>query len=384
MTITRTSLLAATTLVLALGAGACGTSDEDEIRATATEWIKLSGKKDAKRACELMTPRAQVQVTGFLGSFGGGGSCVKVLASSESNDDQLSARDVEKAKVAIRDDLALLTAPGSDAQQIGLRKVDGDWRLDNIINPTLTDRPRRIDPRLSKGTDEQQLRATHKAVGEAFADKDYKRGCELFSYGAEAQLIVGRLFASFGDTEEPKTRPDLSCAASLRALSKLGDGDDDDLGFSGEVPSAGRLAAADVSIRGTRATVRVAGEEPVEYLREEGHWLVAPDTGSITTEKAPSAASLERCWRRAGAVIASSARELRFAVGDTARHIAISPGRVSVKAKDWRIFYTLPADGEDPGLGTVLAKPSTVRTVAYVKDAPAHAGIVARARACGR
>ena len=92
---------------------------------------------------------------------------------------------------------------------------------------------------------------------------------------------------------------------------------------------------------------------------------------------------MERCWRRAGASIASSAGDLRFAVGSTARNIAIKPGQISVKGKRWRIFYTLPSDGEDPGLATVLAKPSTVSAVAYVQDAPAHAGVVEKARACG-
>ena len=66
MTITRTCSLAGAMLVLALGAGACGASDEDQIRASAKEWLKLDRKQDAKRACELMTPRAQAQLTGML------------------------------------------------------------------------------------------------------------------------------------------------------------------------------------------------------------------------------------------------------------------------------------------------------------------------------
>ena len=151
------------------------------------------------------------------------------------------------------------------------------------------------------------------------------------------------------------------------------------------MPSAAELAAARIAIRGARATIRVKGDEPGEFIREEGRWLVAADEseGFTTEQDAPSAKSLERCWRQAGAEIASDADDLRFAVGSTARNVKISAGRVSVKGKDWRVFYTLPTDGEDPGLATVLAKPSTVRAVAYVENAPSHAGIVAAARACG-
>lgn len=380
-TLTHRSSMAGAMLVLALGAGACGGSDEQDIRAAARGWVTL-GNKDAKRQCEQMTPRAQAQITGLMGSFSGGGSCVEVLSKTESGDDRPTAKDVDKAKLAIRGEFAVLSLPGEGDQNMGLRKVDGEWKIDNMINPSLTERPRRVDPQLSKGSDEQQLRATYQAVSTALAAGDYERGCALFSYGAEAQLLVGRLFASFGDTEQQHA-PDLTCAASFRAIAKLADGQDDDLAFPDSPPSAAKLAAAEVTVHGSRATVRVQGKDPEDFVREEGHWRVAPDAEGITTEDAPSPASLERCWRRAGARIASSAGDVRFAVGGHARHITISPGRVSVKGPDWRIFYTLPSDGEDPGLAKVLAKPSTVRAVAYVSDAPAHAGIVARARVCG-
>lgn len=376
LTLTRGCSMAGAILVLALGAGACGGSDEEDIRATATEWFELDRKADAKRACALMTPRAEGQFIGLLGTFGGSGSCVELFAKSESDDDQPSARDIEKGNVAIRGDRAVLSIRGEE-QSMGLRKVDGEWRIDNVLNASLDEPPRRIDPRLEQGSDEQQLRATYKALSEAFAGKDYERGCSLFSYAVEGQLLLGRAFASFAETDKPETMPDLSCPATLRALAKLGDGDEDDLSFPDDVPSASELAAAKVSIRGAGATVRVSGEDTAHFIREEGRWRVAAD-GSTTTP-----ASLERCWRRAGAAIASNAADLRFAVGSTARNISISTGRISVKGEDWRIFYTLPSDGEDPGLATVLAKPSTVSAVAYVEDAPAHAGIVAKTRACG-
>ena len=67
----------------------------------------------------------------------------------------------------------------------------------------------------------------------------------------------------------------------------------------------------------------------------------------------------------------------------TVKAIAIKPGRVSVKGDGWRLFYTLPANGEDPGVKAILAKPSRVRAVAYIEDAAANPRVVAKARACG-
>ena len=115
-------------------------------------------------------------------------------------------------------------------------------------------------------------------------------------------------------------------------------------------------------------------------IRQDGHWLIGAGEGGFTVDDAPSPASLERCWKRAGAHIAASGRDLRFAIHGTAKAIAIKPGLVSVKGESaggvaWRVFYTLPADGEDPGLG-VFRKPSTVGAVAYVRDAAAHPRVV--------
>jgi hypothetical protein len=290
MTLIRTCSLATATLALALGAGACGGggSDDSDPRATAKEWVTLDAQKDAERACELMTPRARSQFVGLLGTFSGGSSCVAALSKSEPNEDRPTARDVERAKLTIRSDRALLSLGGANGQPLGMRKVDGDWRVDNVIDPALTERPRRIDPRLAQGSDEQQLRATYKAVSEAFADQDYERGCELFSYEAEAQLLVGRLFSSIADSEAPAKLSDASCAASYRALAKLAAKQGEKLDFAGKVPSAAKLAAARVKIDDDRATVAVAGSEPQRFVREEGHWRLAADPQQIDTGGASS------------------------------------------------------------------------------------------------
>ena len=205
-----------------------------------------------------------------------------------------------------------------------------------------------------------------KALSAAYRKRDYERACDLLSYGAEAQLFVGLAFASFADTEASKPPADASCAWVHRKLERIIGTKG---GFADEAPSVARIDAAKVSIRGDRATVGLPGDD-WHLIRQDGHWLMAGDPEGVTfDDDAPSPATLERCWKRAGANIASSGRDLRFAIDGTAKAIAIKPGLVSVKGESadgvgWRVFYTLPADGEDPGLG-VLKKPGTVRAVAY-------------------
>jgi hypothetical protein len=225
-----------------------------------------------------------------------------------------------------------------------------------------------------------------KAFGAAYRKRDYERACDLFSYGAEAQLIVGLLFASLADTNAGDKPPaDASCAWVHRKLERI-------MGekgaFADEAPSDAQIDAADVTIAGHHATVRLAGDDSQRLVRQDGHWLIdAEEEGITVDDDAPSPASLKHCWKRSGAQIASSRRDLRFAIHGTAQAVAIKPGLVSVKGKSaegvqWRAFYTLPADGVDPGL-KVFRKPQTVLAVAYIRDAAAHRRVVAKVRACG-
>ena len=358
----------------ALGLGGCGGSDEEDIRAVAKEFIRLDAK-DAERACELITPRAQAQLTVFAGN----GECVKALRQVENDGDKPAPGEIDKAALKIRDDRALLSL---DESRMGLRKVDGDWRVDNLFNATLVEEPRRFPSALARGTDEQQVRASLKALAVAYRKRDYERACDLLSHGAEAQLFIALAFASFADKKPPA---DTSCPAMHRRLDPLLGKEHD---FAAEAPTAGQIDAATVSVRGDQATVRVAAGDTRRMRRQDGHWLVDADDEAIKfeDEDVPSPASLERCWRRAGAQIASSGRDLRFAIRGTVKAVAIKSGLVSVKGTfkgaAWRVFYTLPADGDDPGLG-VLRKPRTVRAVAYVRNAGAHPRVVAKARACG-
>ena len=200
MTRTRTSVavvaaaLALTTPVLS----ACGASDEEQIRETVSEFMRsLGDKKQSERTCELMTARAEAQVTTFLRGLAGATSCESVLARTEEDDDsraeRLTQRAIDGAKVRINDDLAILS-PRRD-EPVGLQRIDGDWRIDNIFNPRLQ-RAERGDSKLAVGSDERQIRAALAAIDAAVARRNYARACRFLSDAAEAQLLLGAAFVS--------------------------------------------------------------------------------------------------------------------------------------------------------------------------------------------
>jgi transposase len=376
------SLVAAALALGAFAAAGCGSSDKEEIRAVVKELQRAgSSKAHGTRVCAVLTARAQAQMTTFLGGFTGGEGCAEVLGKAQPDPDVVTSGDVAKATVTVRGDRALMHFAGADDEPIGLARVDGEWRIDNILNPTLAEEPpRRVDPRLSKGTAEQQVLATYRAAGAAIAARDTERACALFSHGAEAQVVVARLFANLAGGRPQSGKPDFSCPAALKAVLRLGGSGG---AFTGAVPTAAQLATAKVAVHGQTATVTITGRDAGHFIHEEGRWLVAPDPETVSLEDAPTAATLERCWRRAGTTIARSADDLRFARADAVRGITVAPGRTSVKGDDWRIFYAHAAGDEDPGIGRVLARPSFFPVVVYVRDASRHADVVARARDCG-
>lgn len=376
----RTSVACTVFALGALALGACGSSDEDDIRALTTDVQRLQQDKRPDAACALMTRRAQAQAAAFAGTFGEGGGCADLVSDPEEAAELPTARDVEKAKVAIRGDRAVLTFRKRDLGVLGYRKVDGEWRVDNLMNPRLDELPRRLDPALAKGTDDSQVRATYQASARAFARSDRRRACDLLSYEAEAQLLVAAAFSLFAAPESEQDPAQLSCARAVQRIEQLAG---DERPFGNHVPRAAELAAARVSVRGDRATIRVRGEAPQAFVRSDGRWLIAADREPVEVSPPPSAAALAACWRRAGAARAETARDLRFATRDEVQGIKISPGRASIKGRDWRIFYALKAGDVDPGLAAVLDDPGIVPAVAYVRGAPARTAVVERARGCG-
>lgn len=262
------------------GAGAGAGDEEREIRAVVGELQRASATKArAPRACALLTARAKAQLTAFVGAFGGGDSCEEIVGGSDGDTSGLKLGDVKRARVSVRGDLAVVRFRGrSDA--IGLARVGGEWRIDNIVDPSLTPAPpRRIDPRLGRGSDEQQVLATYKAAADAAAAGDHARTCALFGYGAEAQLVIAQLLASLAGDKAPRQPTGHSCEASLAAIERV---KGSAAALQGERPTASQLAAAVVTVKGDRATVRIPGQDTGHFVHEEGHWLVAPDPEGIS------------------------------------------------------------------------------------------------------
>ena len=93
------------------------------------------------------------------------------------------------------------------------------------------------------------------------------------------------------------------------------------------------------------------------------------------------------CLLSAGAKLAQGPADLAFARGFEAPRPSASgqaTGTIKVRGDDWRIFYVLHEGQLDPGLATVVARPSAVVFVAYITDAPAHRAEVAAATRCAR
>ncbi len=205
-------------------------------------------------------------------------------------------------------------------------------------------------------SEETKVRAVAKEFRRAIDAGDGARACRLLTPGARRQI------------------PD--CPENVASV---------DAGATGDGP---------VSIRGAKATLaaRGAGDSggdggagmagrPMTFVKVDGTWRVealGPGSEDATSERATA---YERCWRAAGANIATRPQDLAFAAADTAV-IAVREDRVSAKGGGWRIFYALAPGTRDPGLEEVIAAPAVAGAVAYVKDAAKNPEVVARARAC--
>jgi hypothetical protein len=191
----------------------------------------------------------------------------------------------------------------------------------------------------------------------------------------EARAVVGELRRAIdADDGERACR-----LLTQSARSRLDDCEQD---VAGAEPAADD---APLSIDGDRATIGAPGSVGRMTLRKvDGSWridaLLTP-AGAARADSPVDAAFYERCWRAAGAQIATTATDLAFAAAE--RPVtALRADRVSAKGGNWRIFYTLPPGGRDPGLARIIRNPKAAAVVAYVENARANTGAVARARAC--
>lgn len=133
--------------------------------------------------------------------------------------------------------------------------------------------------------------------------------------------------------------------------------------------------------RASLATRSGGRTRAIAFIKTGDGWRLDDLPLSTALPDPGRAAFFERCWRAAGAKIATRASQLAFAAADTPT-TAVREDTVSAKGGDWRIFYTFGDSGADPGLGEVIADPSLAGVVAYVERASSRAGVVARVRRC--
>jgi hypothetical protein len=363
-------------VVVAGGAlGGCARSDEDEIRDASKTFFAALRDNDGQQACAITTIRASVQLRAQLATFQeASGSCENIVRNTRTGSPAAAA--VDRARLTVRGDRAVLTF-GGDADPLGLRRVGGSWRVDNVLNPRINETPRRRDQTLAEGSNATQIKATMHALSGAVSKRDYRRICDLIGPGFEAALLVNAIFSRI--FTHPDEKPsDVSCTGAFREIERVAELRDNERTFERLLSTLGPVGASPkVSIRGADATIRSRAYRG-SLIKLDGQWLLDSDPA------APAPPSeLTRCWRRAGARIAIDASDLRFAAADRPGDRTRAHGRVSAKGDDWRIFYALLADGADPGLARVVADPAIVPVVAYIRDATAHGKIVEIARRCG-
>ena len=124
---------ARTAVVLALACAAalpaCGTSDQDEVRAVAQEFRRALEAGDGARACRLLTANAKRQLDG---------DCARRILMIDPGD------PASDGALTLRDDRAsLATRSGGRTRAIAFIKTDDGWRLDDVPLSTAVHDPRR-------------------------------------------------------------------------------------------------------------------------------------------------------------------------------------------------------------------------------------------------
>jgi hypothetical protein len=126
-------------LAVALSFAACGeaASDEQQIETTIKEYMRAFANGDGDEACDHLTDARREQMERGLEAVAGEASCdalSKVVDQLEEADqdelDKLHEIEVEGIKVTGDTATAWPTYRGKRADQTTLRRVDGEWKLD--------------------------------------------------------------------------------------------------------------------------------------------------------------------------------------------------------------------------------------------------------------
>lgn len=198
-------------------------------------------------------------------------------------------------------------------------------------------------------SDEDEVRAVAQELRRALEADDGARACGLLTANAKRQLE--------GD-----------CARRVLSID------------AGDLAADGAL-----TLRDDRASLaaRSGGRaRAIAFVKTDAGWRLDDLPLSAAVRGPERAAFYERCWRAAGARIATRASDLAFAAAAAAPTTVVREDTVSAKGDDWRIFYTFAGTRADPGLPEVIADPSVAGAVAYVEQAAARGDVVARARDC--
>ena len=198
-------------------------------------------------------------------------------------------------------------------------------------------------------SDEDEVRALAQEFRRALAAEDGARACRLLTASARDQLR--------GDCARRVLLVDPGTPATDGALTMRDD----------------RASLATRSGGRTRA---------IAFMETDDGWRLDVLPLPTAVRDPARAAFYERCWRDAGAQIATRPADLVFAAATAAPQMTVREDTVSAKGDDWRIFYTFAATGEDPGLAEVIADPSLAGAVAYVEQAGSNGDVVERARDC--
>jgi hypothetical protein len=218
-------------------------------------------------------------------------------------------------------------------------------------------------------SDEQQVRDAARALTRALAAGDYGRACELFSLEAQSQI-------------EAATAGARGCAAALRQSRRVaataGTG----------MPTIRDIDAATLTLGDDRAMLSwgSGAHDPQRFEKYNDRWLVAADSPASGQRSAAA------CWRKAGASIATTPGDLRFAAGfvkrvqetgeapSTSSDPTADGGVNYIYADGWVIFYQYGMD--EPTNSEVIRDPSLAIAVAYVRDPRRVQAVVTRASDC--
>lgn len=216
-------------------------------------------------------------------------------------------------------------------------------------------------------SDEQQVRDAARALSRAVAAGDYGRACALFSLQAQSQI-------------EAMTAGAQGCADALRQSRRRA--------AAAEMPTIRAIDGATLTLSGDGAILSWASGayDPQRFEKHNDRWLVAADS------PASGQRSFAACWRRAGASIATTPDDLRFAAGFVrrAQESGVEPSVASDASADggvnyiyaggWVIFYQYGIN--EPTNSEVIRDPTRAIAVAYVRDPRRVQAVVTRASDC--